>query len=97
MERLHEKLGTVIPFLAFSSFKQVSGKTYMQKLFSTCGELRKKKTQSHYRGKNSSWLQSSSFDDTLKMNLTSYTNTNPAVLMEDFFPESTPHRHFLIS
>lgn len=43
MERLHEKLGTVIPFLALSSFKQVSGKTYMQKLFSTRGELRKKR------------------------------------------------------
>lgn len=57
----------------------------------------KKKTQIHYRRKNSLWLQSSSFDNTLNMNLTCYANTNPAVLVEDFTPESIPHRFFLIS
>lgn len=97
MERLHEKLGTMILVLALSSLKQVSGKRYMWKLFSACGELRKKKTQSHYRRKNSLWIESSSFNNTLNMNLTSCANTNLAVLMEEFTPKSICHRLFLIS
>lgn len=47
--------------------------------------------------KSSSWRWPSSVDKTLNMNLSSSANTNPAILMEVFTPESTPHRLSLLS
>lgn len=56
-----------------------------------------KKPQSHYKRKSSSSRWPSSFDNTWRMNMASSTQINPTVLMEDFMPESTPHRLSLFS
>lgn len=82
MKRLHET-GNHDSLFSLEWFQAGSWKKVHVEVFSSCGELRKNKDTKSLQKKNFSWLQSSSFGNTLNLSLTSYANTNLAVLMED--------------